>query len=201
MTGGATLGNTPLDPDEAMGLIPSHIATMDELNEWEQANIVQAERWAFERKRKALLSVTFLLDLHRRMFGETWDWAGQTRTSEKTVGIRWYQIPEALANLCDDAKYWLENEVFGVDEAAARFHHRLTFIHPFPNGNGRHARLATDILLVSLGRPRFSWGLGDLRRVGDTRERYITALRAADDQDFKPLFGFLGLEERESVSL
>jgi len=190
------VGNTPLDPDEAKGLIPTHIATLDELNEWEQANIVDAERWAFRRKRTDVLTVPFLLELHRKMFGDTWQWAGQTRTSEKTVGIHWWQIAESMANLCDDSSYWLANDVFSVDEAAARFHHRLTAIHPFPNGNGRHARLTADLLLVTHGRPRFDWGLGDLRKVGDTRGRYIAALRSADQQDFSPLFEFLKLDLR-----
>ena len=190
-------GNTPLDPDEATGLIPTHITTMGELNEWEQANIVQAERWAFGRKHKNVLSVTFLHELHGRMFGETWNWAGQRRTSEKTVGIAWYQIAEAIANLCDDAKYWLDEGVFSVDEAAARFHQRLTQIHPFPNGNGRHARLITDLLLVEYGRPRFTWGRSDLHRAGSGRERYIAALRAADAHDFDLLSEFLELDRRK----
>ncbi len=197
MTCGETFGNTPLDPDEALGLIPTHITTMDELNEWEQANIIQAERWAFGRKRKDVLSLSFLLELHRKMFCDTWGWAGQTRTSEKTVGIAWYQIAEALVNLCNDAEYWLGNDVYSVDEVAARFHHRLTQIHPFPNGNGRHARLITDVLLSEYNRPRFNWGRSDLRRAGTDRELYIEALRAADTHDFSLLLEFLELEERK----
>ena len=191
-----TEGNTPLDPDEASGLLLTHITTIGELNEWEQANIVQAERWAFRRKRKEVLSVPFMHELHRRMFGDTWNWAGQTRTSEKTVGIPWYQIAEASANLCADAEYWMDNMVYSVDEATARFHHRLTQIHPFPNGNGRHARLITDVLLWEHDRPRFTWGRSDLHRAGTDRERYIAALRAADAHDFSLLFEFLELEER-----
>ncbi len=189
-------GNTPLDPDEAQGLIPTHVTTRDDLNEWEQANIVQGERWAFGRRRGDRLSVPHLLELHRRMFSDTWSWAGQLRTSEKTVGIPCWQVAEALANLCADTSYWFEKGVFTSDEAAARFHHRLTFIHPFPNGNGRHARLMTDVLLVARGRPRFDWGRGDLHRAGESRNRYIAALRAADDQDYAALFEFLRLSSR-----
>jgi len=185
-----------MDPDEAEGLIPTHISSRVELNEWEQANIVQGERWAFSQQRINALTVHFVKQLHRRMFGETWRWAGQFRTSEKTIGIAWWQITEALSNLCEDAKCWYDERIHSPDETAARFHHRLTLIHPFPNGNGRHARLATDVLLTSHGRPRFTWGRTDLHGVGENRERYIAALRAADGQDFEPLFDFLQLSSR-----
>jgi fido (protein-threonine AMPylation protein) len=74
-----------------------------------------------------------------------------------------------------------------------RFHHRLTVIHPFANGNGRHARLLTDILLVNLlKQPRFTWGIGNLITAGDDcRKQYIDALRAADRYDYEPLLAFV----------
>ncbi|MGH7543786.1 MAG: mobile mystery protein B [Gemmatimonadota bacterium] len=103
----------------------------------------------------------------------------------------WEQIPIALRELCDNARHWIDHETYGLDEAAARFHHRLTQVHPFPNGNGRHARLMTDLLLTTNGAQRFDWGRGDLNRKGGVRERYIIALRAADDLDHEPLLDFL----------
>jgi Fic-DOC domain mobile mystery protein B len=181
---------TPLDPDEAAGLIPNHIVTRDELNEWEAANILDAESWAFSRSRGEVLTIEFLKRLHRKMFDQTWKWAGQFRRSEKNVGISWEQIPEALRNLFDDVAYWLENDTFGLEEIAVRLHHRLTLIHPFPNGNGRVARLMTDIFLVSRLHNRFNWGEG-LRNEGAARARYIAALQAADDGDMEPLKDFL----------
>ncbi|MGH7557996.1 MAG: mobile mystery protein B [Gemmatimonadota bacterium] len=183
---------TPLDPDESEGLIPGHITTREELNEWETANILDVEGWAFARKHPSLLSLSFIRDLHARMFGETWSWFGEFRRSEKNIGVPWEQIPMALRDLCDDVAYWIENGTYDLDEAAARFHHRLTQIHPFPNGNGRHARLMTDLLLRANGARRFAWGRGDLNRSGDVRDRYIRALRAADDHDYDPLLRFLG---------
>ena len=196
MTTATTNGATPLDPDESDGLIPTHITTLAELNEWEQANIVQAELWAFSRSRGDVLSVPYIRELHKRMFGDTWRWAGKFRTTEKTIGVPSWQITDGLANLCDDARYWIDNRVFSIDEAAARFHHRLTFIHPYPNGNGRHARLMTDVLLATRGRPRFDWGRHNLHGTGDARDRYVAALRAAEDHDFDALFEFLELSVR-----
>lgn len=96
-----------------------------------------------------------------------------------------------LRELKDDCRYWIENRTYEPDEIAARFHHRLVQIHPFPNGNGRHARMATDLLLVAMRRPRFSWGRANLVDPGETRQRYVDALRAADNHDVRPLLEFV----------
>ena len=181
---------TPLDPDEAKGLIPEHIHTHGELNEWEQENIVEAETWAFARRRKNLLTPQFVDGLHQRMFGRTWRWAGQHRTTEKNIGIDPARIAVELKKLCEDVAAQIEQRAYPLDEIAARFHHRLVSIHPFPNGNGRHARTMTDLLLVSNGAPRFSWGAGDLMHEGDARSRYITALQAAGRRNYGPLLKF-----------
>ena len=186
-------GTTPLDHDETQGLIPTHITTLEELNEWEQVNIVRGKRWTFLRLRSDILSPAFVKELHRRMFDETWDWAGQYRTTDKNIGIAWRDVPVAVHDLCDDVSCWLDKHVYKADEAAARFHHRLTHIRPFPNGNGRHARLMTDTLLRSREHIRFTWGRGDLRS-GTVRQEYIAALHSADCHDFKPLFRFLGVQ-------
>lgn len=76
------------------------------------------------------------------------------------------------------------------DKIAVRFHHRLVFIHPFPNGNGRHARLMADLLVERLGQPRFTWGSRSLIDASETRQRYIAALQAADASDYAPLLAF-----------
>jgi Fic-DOC domain mobile mystery protein B len=153
--------------------------------------MLAGEEWAFSRLHGDVLSVDFLKRLHARMFNQTWDWAGQFRRSEKNLGMHWEQIPEASRNLFDDIKYWLENETFDDKEIAMRLHHRLTVIHPFPNGNGRLARLLTDVFLVSRSHDRFTWGREDLAREGDVRARYVAALRAADEGDLGPLREFL----------
>lgn len=103
-----------------------------------------------------------------------------------------WQIDPELHNLCADCTAWIEHNAYPADEIAVRFHHRLTAIHPFPNGNGRHARLITDILLVHLlGQSRFSWGSGNLVDAGECRKQYIEALRAADRHDYEPLLKFV----------
>jgi Fic-DOC domain mobile mystery protein B len=181
---------TPLTAEEREGLIPSYVTLRRELNEAEQANILEAEHWAFARKRK-VLEERFLTDLHKRMFGRVWRWAGKFRHTERNVGVDPYRIATDLRQLLDDCRYWIEHATYPPDEICARFHHRLVAIHPFPNGNGRHARLATDLLLVALGQPRFSWGRTNLVNSGDTRRAYVAALRAADGRDIRPLLKFV----------
>jgi Fic-DOC domain mobile mystery protein B len=185
------LGATPLDPDEAEGLMPSHIMLQMELNEWEQKNILEAEDWAFGRKHGNLFSVEFLQKLHNKMFDQTWTWAGKFRKTNKNVGVDSQQIQLELRKFCDDVSYQFNHKGMTIDEMGARLHHRLVFIHPFPNGNGRHARLYTDIVLVNHGQVRFSWGEIDLRSQSERRKRYIEALRQADNHNFDPLLSFV----------
>ncbi len=181
---------TPLSEEEREGLMPSYITLRNELNEAEQANILEAEVWAFARKR-GVLTEQFLSNLHKRMYGNVWRWAGRYRTSGKNIGVDAYRIPTELRQLLDDCCYWIENNTYEPDEIAACFHHRLVSIHCYPNGNGRHARLAADLFLKSMGRERFSWGSTNLVDAGKTRERYIAALQAADQHDIGPLLEFV----------
>jgi len=182
-------GATPLDADELASLIPGHIITQGELNEWEQLNIVQGDTWA-RKQRKDILDEGFLRRLHQQMFGETWRWAGTFRKSDKNIGVDWLRIGVEVKNLLDDVHYQVEHSSLPPDEIAVRFHHRLVAIHPFPNGNGRHARLMADLLAERLGRPRFTWGSASLVDANETRQRYIAALQAADARDIAPLLAF-----------
>lgn len=172
-------------------LIPS-LATKEELNEWERENILAAREWAVMDRSSPndILSDIYLRELHRRMFDQTWKWAGQYRRTEKNMGIPFYEIRERLVALLGDVRYWIENRTFSADEIAVRLHHRLVAIHPFSNGNGRHARLIADLLVMKLGYAAFSWGSADLISQGDPRARYLVALREADNGNINPLLEF-----------
>ena len=186
-------GATPLDPDEMEGLKFSHIQTQGELDELEQQNIQEGYNWLTrQRKYKDLLSEDFLKALHDKLLGSVWSWAGHFRQSEKNIGIDPLYIPVELRTLLEDAKFWVEHGTYGREEFAARFHHRLVKIHSFPNGNGRHARIMTDVILEkTLGVAPINWGSGSLNKDGEHREIYISALRAADNNDYQPLIEFV----------
>lgn len=188
-------GATKLDPDEIEGLIPQHISTHAQLNEWEQENILSAENWYSQRKFSyaKILEIPFINGVHRRMFNQTWIWAGKYRNSEKSIGINPFYIPMRLGELLEDVIYHIKHESYFIDEIVVRFHHRLVSIHPYPNGNGRHARFVADLLLISKQKIRFSWGsqLNDVMTVKEIRKKYIDALRAADKQNYQPLLEFV----------
>jgi Fic-DOC domain mobile mystery protein B len=181
--------NTPLDAEEREALIPSYITLRRELNEAEQVNIAGAMAW-LRRRNRDVLNETFLRELHKRMFGKTWRWAGHYRATGRNIGVDAYRIGVEVVYAIDDARFWVTNQTYSADEIALRFSHRLVFIHPFPNGNGRFSRLVGDMLAMQLGRPPFSWGSQNLVDATATRRDYVDALRAADAHDFSLLIDF-----------
>ena len=184
--------STPLTPDERAALIPSYITLRTEINEIEQIGIDGADEWAFSRRRGDVLDEDFLRQLHKRMFREVWAWAGDfSKETGRNIGLDAWEIGPALRQMFGDVRYWIEHESFPPDEIATRFHHRLVWIHPFPNGNGRLSRIAADLLIVQLGGKQFSWGRGNLVAISDLRRRYVEALRAADGQVIAPLLEFV----------
>ena len=184
-------GNTPLSLEEIEGLIPN-LATKEELNEWERENMLRGREWALSDRSSTVdvLSDKYVRKLHRKMFDKTWKWAGHYRLTEKNIGVSVHQIREMLFGLLGDARYWIQISTYSLDEIAIRFHHRLVFIHPFPNGNGRHARLIAGVLVSKLGRPEFTWGSANLVRQEEARRRYLETLKVADKGDVQPLLIF-----------
>jgi Fic-DOC domain mobile mystery protein B len=184
---------TPLSAEEQAALIPS-LSTRAELNQFERLNINAARIWAMRRsvlRRTDLLTDGFARELHRRMFNQVWQWAGRYRTTEKNLGWEVHRLAEGVRNACDDAKAWLEHSTCLLPEAAVRLHHRLVLIHPWPNGNGRHARLMADIVVAAHGGKELTWGAGqDLATAGEVRRRYIAAIRQADQGNIGPLLEF-----------
>jgi len=183
-------GATSLTHEEKLGLLPSYITQRGELNEVEQINITEGERWAFSRPRD-VLEVGFLRELHKRMFGEVWRWAGEySKERDRRIGSDNYMIPIDLRALMEEVQYWLDHDSYPPDEIALRFHHRLAQIHPFPNGNGRFSRMAADLLITRLGGERFSWGRVNLVDASATGRAYIDTLQAADNYTLEPLLAF-----------
>jgi len=161
-------GTTPIEPDEAEGLLLTHITTRGELDRWEQDNIIAARAWLDRTKPIDILNEKYVKELHKRMFGNVWKWAGQFRRTDKNIGGPWQQISIGLKNLFDDASYWIEHRVYSPEEIAVRFH-------------------LENILKC----PRFTWGGKDLTGAGRVRKEYISALQAADAQSYGSLLAFV----------
>ena len=181
---------TPLEPEEREGLLQTWITYRRDLNAAEQTNIAAGTVWAWRVRRRNLLEETFLRQLHKRLFGDVWAWAGEFRRTGRNIGIETVRIPVEIKTAFDDARYWTEHEIFPPDEIAVRLHHRLVAILPFPNGNGRTTRLMGDLVVARLGHEPFTWGRVNLTDVSETRTEYIAALRAADYHDIGPLLEF-----------
>lgn len=74
-----------------------------------------------------------------------------------------------------------------IVEITARIHHRLVQIHPFENGNGRWARMVTNIYLKKKGFEPIQWPEEQMFIANEFREKYIKTLKAADLHDYQPL--------------
>jgi Fic-DOC domain mobile mystery protein B len=185
-------GATSIDEDEKQELLIPHISTREELNEWEQRNITDVYNWLNRTRKKDVLNEDFIRKLHKEMFGKVWGWAGTYRRTDKNIGVDWAQIPIRFRQLLEDVRFWIDNKTYSPDEIATRFHHRLVQIHLFPNGNGRHARIMTDVLLEKvLDQESFSWGSASVLEESDIRRAYIQALRSADENDYRLLIEFM----------
>lgn len=186
-------GQTPLAEEEKEALKIKAITTQGELDEFEQLNIEKAVEWTIRTKFKPenILTEKFIKDLHKRMYGDVWKWAGKFRQTEKNIGISWIQISLELKNLLDDTKYWIENKTYTPEEITIRFKHRIVSIHCFPNGNGRHSRMMADIIIESIfGKDIFSWHQSNMVKANEIRKAYIDALQKADNGNIEPLIEF-----------
>jgi Fic-DOC domain mobile mystery protein B len=191
-------GATPIDAEDAKGLIPTWVASRADLNAVEQENIARAMVWASASPRlgslASLLTEESMKTLHKRMFGDVWKWAGSYRQHDTNMGAHWPYISTRVRELLADVLAQTadaESLPWPPDELAVRFHHRLVVIHPFSNGNGRHARLAADLLVRTLDGPTFTWGSENLSGPGEARRAYLGALRTADSLlDYAPLVEF-----------
>lgn len=184
---------TILTDEEKEELKIKVINTRKELNQLEQNNIEWAYDWLLRKKisQDNLLSVKFINDLHRHMLGDVWLWAGKYRKSNKNIGVDKSQIGLEIAKLLDDCRYWIKNQTFAPDEIAIRFSHRLVWIHPFPNGNGRLSRLLADLMLEKIFfLPKFSWSFSQSTLKDEWRKKYHQALVKADNYDFQDLLEF-----------
>jgi Fic-DOC domain mobile mystery protein B len=187
-------GQTPLDEDEKDGLLIPHISTIEELNEFEQQNIEKGFLWLMKHRSlnaEKILSISFVKEVHQRMFSDVWKWAGDFRKTNKNIGVDKFRITETLLNLLKDCTFWIENSVYDNDEIAIQFKHNLVSIHPFSNGNGRHSRFMADVLIEHglHGKP-FTWGRANLFTESETRSRYIHALQEADRGEMQQLIEF-----------
>jgi Fic-DOC domain mobile mystery protein B len=187
-------GATP--GDDISGLIATSLHTREARNAAETDSISRAyDKYIYRARAKTpdskWLTDEFIRNVHAEMFGAIWDWAGKYRTVQTNIGVKPYQIQEQIQVLCGNFYTWDSGSMDPI-EIVARLQSRLTWIHPFKDGNGRHARLITDIFLYSRQHPLPQWPQIHLMTQGNNvRQEYIAAMRKADDHDFSALSQFI----------
>lgn len=201
MNGGTLEGAQLLSPEDFEGLIPSYLLTRADLNRAEAENIAKA-RIRLRKDARRYSNIETLLDdmtlrvIHKEMFGDVWEWAGAYRRLMTNIGVMPEQVPVRTRELCLNTRVMAEfcdrDNAWDCDELACRFHWELVRVHPFLNGNGRHARMVADLLAVALGRPVFSWGANDYAEGAAARGAYLAAILKANETcgDVKDLVTF-----------
>ena len=162
------------------------------LNEQEALGVAAVERYLLEELDYPVeVSVALVQDLHRRAFGHLYDWAGQRRRSVPNVGAYLPpaapRVPLLLYEFSDELRQRQLPPVPTAAEVAgllAYAHHRLVAIHPFVNGNGRTARLLTNLLAYHYG---YQGVALYQREQGTGRDEYLRAIRQADGHDLRGL--------------
>ena len=152
-----------------------------------------------EHGKNQTFSETLVRTLHQLVTKDTEkEWAGRYRESNVIIGGADHTPPDALEvpsqmkNLMD----WLKanKKSLHVIELAALFHHRLVYIHPFLDGNGRTARLAMNLLLMRAGYPLVVILKND-------RKKYYRVLSSADKGNPKPLVQFVAQSAERSLNI
>lgn len=181
-------GATPIE--DASGLLVEGVYTYAALNAVEAENVLRAVNVHLRPKKEKngpWLTEDYVRRIHKDMFGQVWEWAGRYRDGALNIGVPASRIREEVAKLCQDVAYWDGQGTMPLIERVARLHHRFAWIHPFQNGNGRHARMMADIYFQVNGRELPVWPSASIGAAGDERTKYIQVLKKADDGDFQPL--------------
>ncbi len=174
-------GQTPLE--DISGLLVA-VKSRQELNDLEFKNNSAASRKYLLKNltgKSAPFTYEWVQKIHKDMFGKVWRWAGVPRTSDLNIGVPKEKIGAEIHKLFYDLGQWEARKERPL-EIAAKIHHRLAFIHPFPNGNGRWARMIANLYLHREKLPIVQWP--ENQKI--FRPEYLKALRSADKGDLDP---------------
>lgn len=97
-----------------------------------------------------LLDDYFLRDLHGRLYGDIWVWAGKLRSREVSIGIAPEHIAVTLRSSLDTIRYrWQHTTDWTPHSLGIATHAETVRIHPFIDGNGRTTRLLADLVFLA----------------------------------------------------
>lgn len=168
--------------------------------DWVYGHAIQpGGEWAGNR----VISVTELRHIHVLTMTPVWDVAPHSQATDREgpgsyreheiqpfpagmVPPSWPDVPAAVNDWLDEVDQLRDamSDALAFPEALAAAHARFEQIHPYIDGNGRTGRLVLNLILVRMGFPPAIIYKGD-------RNRYLDALRRADQGDCGPLGEFL----------
>lgn len=178
---------TPIDLSD---LKIDGISSYKQLSAIEAEEILRATVKFFSKRARFHLTPRLIKQVHLKMFKNVWNWAGKYRATLTNIGVKPYLIMEEIGKLCDDWEFWRHAQTLSLLEKAALIHHRLVWIHPFENGNGRHARLLGDLFLHSNQHPYPKWPI-EISEEAPARKEYLKTLKRADQGDIDPLIKYM----------
>jgi Fic family protein len=112
------------------------------------------------------------------------NFAGRLRNGMVRIGGASFTppAPPFLSDMIDELIVFVNQNPLGLDpiSLSAVFHHRMVYIHPFFDGNGRTTRLCMNLLLIRAGYPPAIILKND-------RKKYYSALGMADRGNFASL--------------
>jgi Fic-DOC domain mobile mystery protein B len=187
-------GSTPYEDDISglkLKVKPSQILTRKDVYIAEAENIrkvIMKYLTDTPTKEIAPFNLSWMLQLHKEMYYDVWDWAGTVRKTDLSLGVDKNQIFIQLRNLCDDIIFWENNNYFDLYEIAAKIHYNAVRVHPFLNGNGRWSRMLSNIYLMQNDLNLVKWNENELAKNNDSRKNYIDCIKKADEGDFKDFF-------------
>lgn len=152
-----------------------------------------------EHNKKHTLSEVFIRNLQKLIVRETdSQYASAYRTSNVIITGSDHNPPDAseVPVLMRDLMVWIrgnKNKLHPI-ELAALLHHKLVYIHPFFDGNGRTARLAMNIVLMQAGYPL-------VMILKNDRRKYYDTLNKADKDKLVPFVQFIAQAVERSMNM
>ena len=145
------------------------------------------------------MSEHLIRSMHQLIMQETdKEWAGVYRNANVIISGADYIPPDVLevAHKMKQLIDWVKGNKSNLHiiELAALLHHKLVFIHPFFDGNGRTSRIIMNLLLMQYGFPLVIILKND-------RKKYYNVLSQADKTNYKPLVQFIAQSVERSLDL
>ena len=151
------------------------------------------------KKRKKEIKEVDILTLHRfTLRGISDYWAGKYKISQNRIlGSKLKTTPPyKVHGEMERLAYWINKnpQHYNIIELAAVAHHELVRIHPFIDGNGRCARLLTNLILMRAGYPPIMIKNKD-------RRKYFDRLEKAHFGNMIDFTNFIGRRVEQSLAL